>query len=57
MSLVATIILIILGIIMILGIIRVLLNHRETFTECLMDMFFLDLIADLIQSIIEHYDD
>ena len=57
MSLLVTILLIGIGIIVTLGIIRILLTPRQNFTDILMDMFFLDILTDIIQTIFESFDD
>lgn len=49
-------ILIILGIVFLIGLIRVLLNRRPTFKENLMEFFFVDIFVDWYFSIMDFFD-
>lgn len=43
--------LIVLGSVGALGLIRIMIKHPDTFLEAILDMFFLDLLIDLISEI------
>lgn len=50
---VISIVLVILAIIVIFGIIRIIISPCESFGEALMDIFFLDLLFDILSAILE----
>lgn len=51
-----TIVLIILGIVVTIGIIRVIITPSESFGELIMDILFIDLLVDILSAIIESID-
>jgi hypothetical protein len=50
------ILLIILGIIVFCGIIRVIITPSNSIGEFILDILFLDLLGDVLQAILEHID-
>lgn len=51
-----SILLIVLAIIVVIGIIRVIIKPSESFGEMIIDILFLDVLCDVLSSIIEHID-
>lgn len=51
-----TIVLIILGIVVTIGIIRVIINPSESFGELIIEILLIDLLGDILQAIFESFD-
>ncbi len=51
-----SIILLIFGIIVVIGIIRVIIRPCESFGDMLMDMFWLDILGDILEAILDNID-